>query len=372
MLPAHQRFRAAQNRLRGLHPVFRLIVYDKLLLRQRVLEIIHQPPRVHFLPAQIIIINGHGFGIAVPDAVRRTFGPVKAALRIAGLVRAGADADPDPHAPRRLLTGGRRHPLRKGSIVRHMRAVDLEGIGFPAAGDAALFMDDGIELRADPAQDFIPVRFPEAFIDDMEAADIQHHRIRPLVRVPRVILIHIAVKVFPVIQARQMIPLRPPDQVPVLRELDAAADPGQHNLLARIGLGNKVARPGQEAVHLRLGIRGQHDHGNPGKIHILLDLPQQIQPLHPGQIQIQQHQAEGFAVLHDHFQSYIPGLGAQNLVFCLQIRLQDFPVHKVILDNQHKPLPAFFPGTGNPLHHRRFSHRRIAPFLSGSEQILRV
>ena len=75
-------------------------------------------------------------------------------------------------------------------------------------------------------------------------ADVQHQGVRCLVLMKRVVYFRVPVKILPVIQSRQLIALRPADQILVFGKLDAAPNAGQDNLVPRIGLGDKVAGPG--------------------------------------------------------------------------------------------------------------------------------
>ena len=66
-------------------------------------------------------------------------------------------------------------------------------------------------------------------------ADIHDQGVRFLPPVIKVIPFRVAVKVFTVVQAGQMVPLRPADQVPVFGQFNAAPDPREDNLMPGIG-----------------------------------------------------------------------------------------------------------------------------------------
>ena len=155
-----------------------------------------------------------------------------------------------------------------------------------------------------------------------------------------VVLLRVAVEIIPVEQPCQMVPLRPADQVPVLGELDGPADARHDDLMAGIGLGDKVAGAGVQAFHLGFGIRGQHDDRDAGEVRVLLDPAEDIQPVDIRQDQVQQHQAQCLAVSTDGLQGLGAGLREEELVVILQVGVEQLPVDELILNDQDLAFPV--------------------------------
>ena len=52
----------------------------------------------------------------------------------------------------------------------------------------------------------------------------------------------------------------------------------------------------------------------------------------------------------DRFPRFTAGFRAEDLILLLHVGLQDFPVDKLVFNDQHKPFPAFRFPVGNTVH----------------------
>ena len=156
-------------------------------------------------------------------------------FRVHGRIRGGTDANANPHASLRAAAGSLGNPLRHGRIVRPAGTVYLESVRLPAAGDPAGFPDDREQLPADPPEHLVRVSPAEALVDHPEPVDVHNDRVGRFIPVEQVILLRVAVEVLPVVQAGQLVPLRPADQVPVFGQFDAPPYAGQDDLMPGIG-----------------------------------------------------------------------------------------------------------------------------------------
>ena len=278
MPPADQGFGAAQGRVAGVDAEFRLKIHFKLLLAERGREVFDQLLGQQFRLVHRIVIEADAAGHVFLQQIRRHLGPVEAALDIQGLVDAGVNAHPEPDAVLALPfvdAGG--DLLRQLLIIPGAGAVEQKGIRFAAAGDAARLLHQFQQLRADPPEHFVPVALAVAVVDGMKVIDVHQDRVCGIVLVIDIQLHRVAVEKFLVIQARQLVALGPAKDVAVLGQLNGAQDTGQHDLLHRIGLGDKVNGPQGQAFHLGLAVGGHDDDGNPGITDVGLHLAQQIQ-----------------------------------------------------------------------------------------------
>ena len=87
----------------------------------------------------------------------------------------------------------------------------------------------------DPPEHLVRVSPAEALIDHPEPVDVHNNRVGRFIPVEQVILLRVAMEVLPVVQAGQLVALRPADQVPVLGQFDAPPYAGQDDLMPGIG-----------------------------------------------------------------------------------------------------------------------------------------
>ena len=192
-------------------------------------------------------------------------------------------------------------------VVVTVRAIDQEGISLAAAYDAARFSDSLPNALCHALKHLVAVAFSVTVVERAEMVDVQQDRVCGGVLMIDVKLSGVAVEKLLVVKSREMIALRPAQNIPILRQLDRAQDTGQDDLLLRIGLGNKIDCAKRQALHLGLTVGGHDDYGNTGIHRVFPDPAQHLQSMDIRQIQIQQNQAERFVLHADDFQRFCPG-----------------------------------------------------------------
>ena len=195
-----------------------------------------------------------------------------------------------------------------------MRAVDQKRIGLAAAYNAARVFDDFQHALRHALEHLVAIAFSVAVVERAEMIDVQQDRVCGSVLMVCIQLRRVAIEKLFVVQPRQVIPLRPAQDVPVLRQLDGAADAGENDLLLGIGLGDKVDGAQGQAFDLRLAVGGHDDHGKAGKRSVLPDAAQQLQALDIRQVQIQKDQAERFVLGAHELHCLRAGIGRNDLV----------------------------------------------------------
>ena len=341
VLPANERLRAGQQGLIRADVELRLVIHQELLLFQRLREILHQLLGVQFIFVQLLVVQADRLGVIVAHSVRRQLGPVKAPRDVDGFVRLGIHAHAQAHAAGRAVVGqAAGSVLQNVPAVRAVGAIDHEGVGFPAAHDAAGIPHHLPQAFADAAQHAVGVAFAMALVDHVEVVHVHHNGVHVHPPVALVELLGEMIEKFPVIQPGQRVALGGADNVPILEQLDRADHAGQHHAGLGIRLGNEVDRAEGQAFDLRFLIRGQHDHGQPLGLRVLPQGAQHFLSAHPGHQQIQQHQRKrfnvGFDLLHG-----LHAVGRENhLKIVFQHQPQQFPVDELIVHHEHLPLAA--------------------------------
>ena len=181
---------------------------------------------------------------------------------------------------------------------------------------------------------------PVAFVDHVKMIHVQHDGIHVQFLVELVKLLCVTVKIFPVVQACQGIPLRGMNDLLIFRKLDDARHPRQNHPGLGIRLGNKIDGTQAQAFNFRCLIRGEHDYRDALQFRLFLQVPEQIHAGHDRHHQIQQHNRNGFPVILHDLQGLFAVFGIENLKIIFQDRAQDGAVDLLVIRNQDRPLPV--------------------------------
>ena len=298
VLPAHQGLGAVQHRHGGLDLELRLVVDHELLFFDGLREVQQQLLGVDLVLVQLVVVDGHGAGVAVAHGVRGQLGPVEPLVHVQGLVHVGIDAHAQVHPAVHAAAG----VLEDLVVVLPMGTVDQERVALPPTDDAAVGVHVVRDAPADPAQHVVAVGLAVPLVDHVEVADVHQDGVHGQVLVVGVVLLGVTEEELLVVQAGELVALGGADDVAVFGELDGMADPGQQRVRAQVRRGDEIHGPAVEKLGLHCLVIREDDDGNAHQLRVLVHLADDVDALHVRKGQLQQHQAHAVLVGIELFQ----------------------------------------------------------------------
>ena len=216
-----------------------------------------------------------------------------------------------------------------------MRAVDHEGVGFPAADESAGIPYQFTGFLSDAAQHLISVWLAVALVDHMEVIDIQNDCVRLRFRMVLVKLRGVAIEEFLVEESGELVPLGGLNDLPIFREFDDSQYAGQNHIDSRVGLRNKIDRAELQALQLSRLLRSGDDDGDMLQVFICLSSFQHLKTGHDRHEQIQQHQRQRIFVLMHQRECFRTVCGTENLVIVAQIVFENLAVDQFVINDQN-------------------------------------
>ncbi len=315
----------------------------ELVLLEGFGEVLNQLLGKEVLLMQMAVIQADGFVKVAANGVRSHLGPVKAALDVNALVDVGIDPHAQAHTVGRVAVilkeaGG--DVLHDVLIVLPVRAVDHEGVCFPAADDSAGITDHLTGLLTDAPEDLVSVCLAVTLVDHVEVVDIQDDRVGLHVRMALIKLLGVAIEEFLVEKAGELVPFGGLDNVPVFRELDNPENTGEDNVDRRVGLRNKIDCAELQAFQLGRLLRGGDDDGDVLELLVRFGAFQDLITRHDRHEQIQQNQGQSVLPFAHQTERFRTVRSAEHLIIIAQIVPENLAVDQFVVNNQNASPPA--------------------------------
>ena len=338
MLPTDEGFRAVQHGAFAAHIVFGLVVYLELFLTDGLFEILGQFFREQFLLIHLRVIGCDAFAVVAAQLIRRRLRPVKPLLHAYGFIHVPVNAHPQTD-----LAGVAVFIFnafyRKGQHVRIVVAVgtvDHEDIFLPPADDTAGLLHRVTEISAYMLQNLVCTDPAVAVDDQVEPVNVYNERVHRILFVILVVTGRVVIKIFAIVQAGQRVSLRRMDDLPVLRQLNYAADPGEYDPFRRIGLGDKVHRAKLKTFHFGFLVRCHDDHRELRPLRGLFQLLQHGDACHDGHQKVKQNQRDLPLAACDFLQRFLTVFREDHIIFIRESHPQDLSVDLFIIHDQNQ------------------------------------
>ena len=149
----------------------------------------------------------------------------------------------------------------------------------------------------DAADDIVGSLAAIALLQGRVVVDVEDDGVGGHILVIVVELLGVAVEVLGVVEAGDGVAFRGPDDLAVLRELDAAPAPGHDHAGRRVGLLDEVDGPEVEAVDLAGLVAARYDDGNLGEVRGCLHALQELFPRHVRHDEVEDYEGEDVRML---------------------------------------------------------------------------